>query len=305
MKLLALLLAVISCSPEITSIGSPAQCKDLPCRMTIPINPTSPPTWPLTLTGPNDGEPATASTVNGPFQSLIDASESARLITYGQTRRYMSVDNASNLSVGPLIAVTLKTGGVWQTYANSVPLTKALSGLTSNVLYNVYVYYSAGLQIQVSTDVVDDTRSYKSGDEGYVFVGYVLVDSFGNTVPATFNGTTYTYYSLSVSGGGADGNLVLDNGSSTALTPVPLNCVPAYALSATLTTTAQLAGASEYTLIASTAGKNLQILQTWAAGATSIQLATTQAPFQGTARVDYVVASGTDVLTIWVTSFTI
>lgn len=272
--------------------------------MTTPINPTTPPTWPLTLTGPSDGEIATAVTVNGPFQSLIDASESARLITYGQTRRYMTLDNAGNLSVGPLIAVTLKTGGVWQTYSSTVPLTKALSGLASNVLYNVYVYYSGGLQIQVSVDVVDDTRSYKDGDEGYVFVGYVLVDSFGNTVPATFNGTTYNYYSLSVSGGGADGNLVLDNGSSTVLTAVPLNCVPAYALSATLTSTAQLTGASEYTVLA-TAGKNLQILQTWAAGATSIQLATTMASFQGTASLDYVVLSGTDVLTVWVTSFTI
>jgi len=273
--------------------------------MTTPINPTTPPTWPLTLTGPSDGEIATSLTVNGPFQSLINASESARLITYGQTRRYMTLDDAGNLSVGPLIAVTLKTGGVWQTYSSTVPLTKALSGLTANVLYNVYVYYSGGLQIQVSTDVVDDTRSYKDGDEGYVFVGYVLQDSFGNTVPATFDGKTYTYYSLSVSGGGVEGNLVLDNGSSTVVTPVPLNCVPSYALSATLSATAQLTAATSYTLIASTAGKNLQTLQTWAAGNTNIANAPVLAPFQGTARVDYFVATGADVLLIWVTSFTI
>lgn len=305
MRLLALLLLALSCSPEIATI-SPAPCKDLPCGMTTPLNPTTPPTWPLTLTGPSDGEVATSATVNGPFLSLINASESARLITYGQTRRYMTLDNAGNLSVGPLIAVTLKTAGVWQTYTSAVPITKTLSGLASNVLYNVYVYYSAGLQIQVSTDVVDNTRSYKDGDEGYIFVGYVLVDSFGNTVPATFNGTTYTYYSLSVSGGGVDGNLVLDSGNATTLTPVPLNCVPSYALSATLTTTAQLAiGTLDYTIIASTAGKNLQVLQTWAAGANSIQNAMTMAPFQGIARVDYAVATAADTLLIWVTSFTI
>lgn len=307
MKLLVLLLAVISCSPEIASIGSPAQCKDLPCGMTTPINPTTPPTWPLTLTGPSDGEVATSSTVNGPFLSLINASESARLITYGQTRRYMTLDNAGNLSVGPLIAVTLKTGGVWQTYSSSVPITKALSGLTANILYNVYVYYSAGLQIQVGLDPVDSTRSYKDGDEGYVFVGYVLVDSFGNTVPATFNGTTYTYYSLSVSGGGVDGNLVLDGGSATGVTvSVPLTpCVPPYALSATLYAVGQLAGVGSSFVVGSDAGKNILAMQIAGLVGPSQLALSALAPFQNNPRVEYTVGTGADVLYLYVTSFTI
>jgi len=272
--------------------------------MTTPINPASPPTWPLTLTGPSDGEAATSSTVNGPFQSLIDASESARLITYGQTRRYMSVDNAGNLSVGPLVAVTLKTGGVWQTYTNAVPLTKALAGLAADTLYNVYVYYSAGLQLQVSTDPVDDYRLYKDGDEGYAFVGYVLTDNLSSTVPASFNGTTYTYFSQNAFGGGTEGNLVLDVGVATAATSVPLTtCVPLYAQSASLIALSQLNGASGYFYILSDAGKS--IAQFYLLGSGTEEYTPALAPINGNPRVYYYVPNVGDRMYIWVTSFTI
>lgn len=297
-----LLLVVLSCAPEITSTGSPAQCKDLPCRMTTPINPTSPPTWPLTLTGPSDGEPATAVTVNGPFQSLIDASESARLITYGQTRRYMSVDGANNVSVGPLIAVTLKTAGVWQTYTNTVALTKALIGLANNTLYNVYVYYSAGLQIQVSLDPVDATRSFKDGDEGYVFVGYVMTDVSATTVPAQFNGTTYTYLRQTALGGGITGNLVLDQGSATSPAAVPLGCVPSYAHSASFIMKVVLFGANGNFVLVSAAGD--QLLSVELLNAVKISVLQATSPLTS-ATVSYFGPGFTDLTSLWVSSFTI
>ena len=273
--------------------------------MTTPINPASPPTWPLTLTGPSDGEPAIASTVNGPFQSLINASESARLLTYGQTRRRMSIDGAGNLSVGPFVAVTLKTGGVWQTYTNSVPLTKALAGLAADTLYNVYVYYSAGLQLQVSTDPVDDYRLYKDGDEGYAFVGYVLTDNSAVTVPASFNGTTYTYFSLNGTGAGLEANLVLDFGGATALTSVSMSaCVPLYAQSATLFVTTQLNGASGRFEVQSDAGKAIQEYRVTNGPVTGPSLPAL-APINGNPRVYYQVPNLGDYMFIWVTSFNI
>jgi hypothetical protein len=267
--------------------------------MTTPINPASPPTWPLTLTGPSDGEAATSSTVNGPFQSLIDASESARLITYGQTRRYMSVDNAGNLSVGPLVAVTLKVGGVWQTYTNAVPLTKALAGLVVNTLYNVYVYYSAGLQLQVSLDPVDDYRLYKDGDEGYAFVGYVMTNFAANTCPARFNGTTYTYALSQGTGFGLNGNLVLDQGGATATTAVLLTqCVPIYAQSATLQARSVRVGLTGSFLVLSEAGDPV-------AEADTSSAFPVLAPITTSPSVAYFVTSLGDTLTLWVTSFTI
>lgn len=301
-SVVALLLAVLSCSPEITPTVSPAFCKDLPCRMTTPINPTSPPTWPLTLTGPNDGEPATAVTVNGPFQSLIDASESARLITYGQTRRYMSVDSANNLSVGPLIAVTLKTGGVWQTYSSTVPITKALVGLVNNTLYNVFVYYSGGLQIQVSLDPVDVTRSFKDGDEGYVFVGYVLTDLVGATVPAKFDGKTYTYLAMGGLGSGVNGNVVLDQGTTSAF--VTLNCVPSYAQAANfLFKSVLLTGTDGYFVLTSPAGNQMLVVGLTSTIAISVLQASS--PLQ-TNSVSYSTPNiATGSASIWVLSFSI
>jgi len=273
--------------------------------MTTPINPASPPVWPLTLTGPSDGEAATSSTVNGPFQSLIDASESARLITYGQTRRYMTIDGAGNLSVGPLVAITLKTGGVWQTYTSAVPITKALAGLAADTFYNVYVYYSAGLQLQVSTDPVDDYRLYKDGDEGYAFVGYVLTDNTGVTVAASFNGTTYTYFSLNGTGAGLEANLVLDFGGATAMTSVSLTqCVPLYAQSATLFAATQLNGASGRFEIQSDAGKAIQEYLITGGPVTGSSLPAL-APINGNPRVYYQVPNMGDYMFIWVTSFTI
>lgn len=266
--------------------------------MTTPINPASPPTWPLTLTGPSDGEAATSSTVNGPFQSLIDASESARLINYGQTRRYMSVDNAGNLSVGPLVAVTLKVGGVWQTYTNSVPLTKALAGLVVNTLYNVYVYYSAGLQLQVSLDPVDDYRLYKDGDEGYAFVGYVMTNFAANTVPARFNGTTYTYTVSSSTGFGVNGNTVLDQGNSIGVVAVLLPCMPSYAQELVLQARAVRVGALGSFTILSEVGDVLSEV----GPTTSFSL---EVPVYATPQVSYAVPAGTDTLTLWVSSFTI
>ena len=269
--------------------------------MTTPINPASPPTWPLTLTGPSDGETATSSTVNGPFQSLIDASESARLINYGQTRRYMNIDGAGNLSVGPLVAVTLKTGGDWQTYTNSVPLTKALAGLAADTLYNVYVYYSAGLQLQVSTDPVDDYRLYKDGDEGYAFVGYVLTDNTAVTVAASCNGTTYTYFALN----GIGGNSVLGFGGATAITSVPLtSCVPLYAQSASIFAATQLNSASGRFEIQSDAGETIQDYLVTGGPVTGSSLPAL-APFNGNPRVYYQVSNLGDFMNMWVTSFTI
>lgn len=303
-SLLTLLLVILSCSPEITPTVSPASCKDLPCRMTTPINPTSPPTWPLTLTGPSDGEPATAVTVNGPFQSLIDASESARLVTYGQARRYMVVDGAGALTVGPLVAVTLKTGGTWQTYTSTVPLNKALAGLVANTLYNVYVYYSGGLQVQVSTDPVDDFRLYKDGDEGYIFVGYVMTDVSAVTVPAKFNGNTYTYLTATTNVGlGVNGNLVLDQGSAVVSTTVPLGCVPSYAQAATLSLQATLVGANGRFVLVSQAGNT--ILNIELINALNTETSPAYAPFVSAAQVNYLVPGAFDNAVLWVTSFTI
>jgi hypothetical protein len=214
----------------------------------------------------------------------------------------MTVDGANNISVGPLIAVTLKTGGVWQTYTNTVALTKALIGLANNTLYNVYVYYSAGLQIQVSLDPVDATRAFKDGDEGYVFVGYVMTDVAGTTVPAQFNGTTYTYLRQTTLGGGITGNLVLDQGSATSPTAVPLGCVPSYAQSASFIMKAVLFGANGNFVLVSAAGD--QLLSIELLNATKITVVQASSPLTS-ASVSYFGPGAFDLTSLWVTSFTI
>lgn len=217
--------------------------------MTTALNPSSPPTFEPAQTGPSDGEPAVASTVNVPMLGLVNCCEAARLASYGNWRRRFTINASGDCTVRPMGAVLLKSGGSWYEIESQTDLTETFAGLVASTIYNVYVYDTGGgtLGLQASVDAPDAGLFYKTADEQYGWIGVFCTDSAGTVQPMTASDGSYSYLSQSAVSGG---NLVLSAGNATVNTNVSLAaCVPSYARSALIqyqTNTAGATGLFEY-----------------------------------------------------------
>jgi hypothetical protein len=114
------------------------------------IVPNAIPSIVTTLPAPNDGEIANSASLTQFVTPLTDDSEAFRLLTYGGgMRRKVTVASNTSMSVYPLGAVVLQTGGVWKAYAHTVtsalnPTTMAGGVLAASTRYWVYAYNNAG-----------------------------------------------------------------------------------------------------------------------------------------------------------------
>ena len=99
------------------------------------IVPNAIPSIVTTLPAPNDGEIANSASLTQFVTPLTDDSEAFRLLTYGGgVRRKVTVASNTSMSVYPLGAVVLQTGGVWKVYAHTVTSALDPTAMAGGVL---------------------------------------------------------------------------------------------------------------------------------------------------------------------------
>ena len=195
--------------------------------MSTVITPASPTQIVQTFNAPADGDIANAASVNVAFQSLENSVEALRFLTYGGGF-YPRVKATSNtvMTIQPLGAVVVKQLGVWTAVPHTVattidPLALAGGAFAANTRYYVYVNLVAGvITWSVSTTAPDVGWRYKTGDEQYQFVTTFYTDHVPDLLTYTQSGKTYTYTTVTPTGGGVRGNLLLNLGAALAPTNV-------------------------------------------------------------------------------------
>ena len=195
--------------------------------MSTAITPASPTQIVQTFNAPADGDIANAASVNVAFQSLENSVEALRFLTYGGGF-YPRVKATSNtvMTIQPLGAVIVKQAGIWTAVPHTVattidPIALAGGAFAANTRYYVYVNVVAGvITWSVSTTAADVGWRYKTGDEQYQFVSTFYTDDTPDLLAYTQSGKTYTYDTVTATGGGVRGNLLLDLGAALAPTNV-------------------------------------------------------------------------------------
>lgn len=211
---LSLLLVTLSCD-------DPAGPR-IPSGMPTTITAASPSPIVSSLTGPADGELATAATVNVPFQDLQNDAEAFRALTYGGGF-HVSVTATSNtvMTIAPLGAVVVKVAGVWNvlphTLASTIdPLALAGGAFAASTRYYVYAAIVAGvITFSVSTTAPDAGHRYKTGDEQYQFITTFVTSSTNNLTRYIQNGQKYLYTAPT------DALTLLTAGNAVVSTAVP------------------------------------------------------------------------------------
>lgn len=165
------------------------------------INPASPATMPTTYSGPADGDPATAASVNNVFQPVANGLEVARLALQGQRamgRSYYCV-NGDTVGVRALGVLYVTSGGVWRALPSAVNTSFSASAkfggaLGPNARYYVYAGVVAGvLDFLVSADAPDPSLTFRNGSTEWAFVGTLYTDENNNVVPFRCGNGFYRY----------------------------------------------------------------------------------------------------------------
>jgi len=162
------------------------------------IVPNAIPSIVTTLPAPNDGEIANSASLTQFVTPLTDDSEAFRLLTYGGgMRRKVTVASNTSMSVYPLGAVVLQTGGVWKAYAHTVtsalnPTTMAGGVLAASTRYWVYAYDNAGaLGFTVSVTAPDAGLRYMSGNTAYWYVSTFITSGASDILLYTQDDNNY------------------------------------------------------------------------------------------------------------------
>lgn len=196
--------------------------------MTLPITPSGAPFFPSTQNSPANGDPLDATQLRNDIEvPFLDGIEGARLLLYGGGF-YPRVKATSNtvMVIQPMGAVIAKVGTDWQVVAHTVattidPQTLAGGAFAANTRYYVYANLVAGvITWSVSTTAPDAGYRYKTGDEQYQFVTTFYTDHVPDLLTYTQSGKTYTYATVTATGGGVRGNILLDAGTATIATNV-------------------------------------------------------------------------------------
>lgn len=193
---------------------------DLPYRMPTNIVPNTIPSIVTTLPAPNDGEIANSASLTQFVTPLVDDTEAFRLLTYGGgMRRRVVGQNSTTMTIYPLGAVVLQTGGTWKVYAHTVstavnPTTLAGGALAVSTRYWIYAYDNAGvLDFTASTTGPDANFRYMAGNTAYFFVSTFDTDPGGSLVAYS---QTDLKFSISTS------QPILNAGSSLLVVAIPL-----------------------------------------------------------------------------------
>lgn len=210
--------------------------------MTTPITPVAGTSFPDQLVGPSDGEAANALSVNSVFQPVENGLNAALLLLKGGgiRRRVKCTDN-THLTIQPLGAILVTVAGIWTTLAHTVASTVSPAtisgGLVASTRYYVYTWNNAGtVDFIANTTAPDVGLRYENGNTTREFVTTFITDVGGNVVTYDQNDNVYDYGELIPSGGGIDGNLVLDTTSGAASGTITLTtlAVPSGSSNATV-----------------------------------------------------------------------
>lgn len=226
---------------------------DLPYRMPTPITPNAIPSIVTTLPAPNDGEIANSVSLTQFVTPLVDDVEAFRLLTYGggMRRRVTGTDNTT-MTIKPIGAVVLRTGGTWKAYAHTVstsvnPTNLAGGALAASTRYWIYAYDNAGvLDFTASTTAPDAGMRYMTGNTAYFYVSMFCTTSLSNLMSYTQTDNEYTL---------AAANVLL-NGNATVTTPIPItSCVPPQATRLRYLATVNASAAGRYASLSDSSGQ--------------------------------------------------
>lgn len=203
--------------------------------MASPQNPSATPTFPATITPPANGDPLDAQQLNLDVETpLQNGVEAARLLLYGGgIRRRVNCVSNTVLTLQPLGAVAVTTGGIWTTYKHLTPSTVSPAvisgGLLASTRYWVYAYSNAGSLDFIAVTISPDTGlKYQNGNTDFIYVSTFVTDASSNVLPYTQTDSKYTYLEVT-------GTEILVAGNATAATPVPFGTlVPVGAGNATI-----------------------------------------------------------------------
>lgn len=281
--------------------------------MSTPITPASPAQIVQTFNAPSDGDIANAASVNAGFQALENSVEALRFLTYGGGF-YPRVKATSNtvMTIQPLGAVIVKRLGVWTAVPHSVattidPLALAGGAFAANTRYYVYVNLVAGvITWSVSTTAPDAGWRYKTGDEQYQFITTFYTDSTPNLLTYAQSGKEYNYTTLTATGGGVRGNIVLDSGSAlviTAFTTVGGSVPTGASHYITYGQAATAAVAGTVVLGVALPSANSRVFHPPGGAAAPYTQDTGWSA--STTSLEYFVDAGTTALSVWVVGFTL
>jgi hypothetical protein len=188
--------------------------------MASPIVPNAIPSIVTTLPAPNDGDLANSTSLTQFVTPLVDDVEAYRLLTYGGgMRRRVVGQNSTTMTIYPLGAVVLRTGGTWKAYAHTVstsvnPTNLAGGALAASTRYWIYAYDNAGaLDFTAVTTGPDANFRYMTGNTAYFFVSTFDTDPGGFLVAYS---QTDLKFSVSTS------QPILNAGSSLVTVAIPL-----------------------------------------------------------------------------------
>lgn len=178
-------------SALLTTSGACSPVPDPTLRgMPTLLVPAAPPRFPSQLTTPADGDPATAASVNGAFQALIDGEDAARLASVGRRLRSFSVDGTT-VTVLPVGGFSTTIAGSWHAgrhnVATAVNAATALGGpLAATTRYHLYAYISGGtVSFVVATDAPDAGLLFRASSTDFLWVATFITDTNGLIVPQT------------------------------------------------------------------------------------------------------------------------
>lgn len=187
----------------------------MPTNLVPPAIPTFSPSSGM-VTGPADGDPLVAASVNGAFQPLADRSLQCFEGIKGTRASYGQVvcDDGATLYWSGFQAARTTTRAYGSVQIATTIGALGLGALAANTLYYIYAQAAPPVWNLVgNTTAPDPTRRYMNGNEDLVFVSYFATDSGANVIPWT---QWDTYYSFN------EQQIVLTAGSSAAFVAIPL-----------------------------------------------------------------------------------
>lgn len=194
---------------------------DLPYPMSTTITPNAVPTITTSLPFPNDGEIANSASLTQFGTPLVDDLEAFRLLTYGGgMRRKVTCTGNTAMTIFPLGAVVVKSGGLWKTFTHTTssavdPTALAGGAIAASTRYWIYAYDNAGtLAFTASTTGPDSGLRYMTGNASYFFVSTFYVNGASNILKYSQSDAEYMYSEPTAA------TALLVNGNATTLTGV-------------------------------------------------------------------------------------
>lgn len=194
--------------------------------MPATITPSTNLFFPPSLIAPQNGEALDASQEIVLDQALLDGTAAARLALFGSVgvRRVSCSDSATITVHAPGSVVLRDANGLWrveQQLTDLAPYTPA--GIVPNTGYFLYVMDSGAGTLDVihTANPPDAALGYEAGsNQQKAFLGYFSTDAANNILNFETTGLSTVIATRPALGGGATGNLMLDQGAATVNTMV-------------------------------------------------------------------------------------